>query len=478
MTVARRVARNSLVQFAGRGVTMVVSLGTLTLLSRYLGPHEFGQYQLVIAFLLLLNLSDLGISTIAARHLSTGERDPDEVMGNVLVIRAALALISTALVLTAALAFNYSSREKAAIAVASLSFPFMLFSSSYASIFAARLRMEYAVLGNVAQSLTSLALMSTVALSGGGLIKLLAAYDAGFLVNSAVTLYFARKFVRPSFRFDPALIRTILRDAAPLGLAVIVIAVYSRIDIVLLKAFTDGDSVGYYSFAYRAVDLAAPLSLMFIGSVFPVLSNHHAAGERAAFKRVYQRSQDVLTIMGISLLTLMILFARPMVHVVGGDKFAPSVTSLRILSMAFGLIWLSNLVDHSLIAAGKQRVLFWTACLGLGVNIAANIVLIPVYGSEGAAAATVLTEAAVLVPALVMLSRYVGQVPSFWVAWRLLPVAFLAGAVVYFLKLPWYQEAAITSVLLAVGAAAARVVSLSEIRALLRREPLDAAVQA
>jgi O-antigen/teichoic acid export membrane protein len=174
---------------------MVVALGILTLLSRYLGPHEFGQYQLVIAFLLLLNLSDLGIATIAARHLSTGERDPNEVMGNVLLIRAALAALSTALTIGVAWAADYSTKETTAIAVASLSFPFMLFSSTYAAIFVARLRMEYAALGNIAQSLTSLALMSAVAFSGGGLIRMLIAYDIGFLANSAVCLYFARKFV-------------------------------------------------------------------------------------------------------------------------------------------------------------------------------------------------------------------------------------------------------------------------------------------
>ncbi len=478
MTVARHVARNSLVQFAGRGVTMVVSLGILALLSRYLGPHEFGEYQLVIAFLLLLNLSDLGIATISARHLSTGKHDPDEVMANVLAIRTVLALTSTVLAVSVALLADYSPHETKALIVASLSFPLMLFSSTYGAVFAARLRMEYAALGNIAQSLTSLALMSAVALSGGGLVRMLIAYDAGFLVNSVVCVFFARKFVRPSFRIDPAMARLILRDAAPLGLAVMVIAVYSRIDIVLLKAFTDSESVGYYTFAYRAVDLAAPLSLMFIGSVFPLLANHHASAEREQFRRLYQRSQDVLSIVGISLLTLMILFARPMVDVVGGAEYAPSVTSLRILSMAFGLIWLSNLVDHSLIAVGKQGVLFWNACLGLAVNLGANGVLIPLYGREGAAASTVLTEVAVLAPALVVLARYIGQVPSFWVAWRLLPVACLAGAVVYFLELPWFGEAAITCGLLAAGTAAARVVSIDEIRALLRREPLDAAAQA
>ena len=54
---------------------------------------------------------------------------------------------------------------------------------------------------------------------------------------------------------------------------------YGRIDIVLLRSFTDGDSVGYYGFAYRAVDLAAPLSFMFIASVFPLLSRYHAEAE-------------------------------------------------------------------------------------------------------------------------------------------------------------------------------------------------------
>ncbi len=99
------------------------------------------------------------------------------------------------------------------------------------------------------------------------------------------------------------------------------------------------------------------------------------------------------------------------------------------------------------------------------------------YGREGAAAATVLTELAVLAPALAILSRYIGRLPSFWVAWRLLPVAVLAGTVVYFLNLPWFWEAAITCTLLVGGAAVARVVSLDEIRALLRKEPLDAALQ-
>ena len=87
-SAARSIARNSLVQLAGRGLTMSISLGALVLLARYLGPYRFGQYQLVLALLLLVNVSDFGIATVATRHLATTERDPSELMGNVLTMRA------------------------------------------------------------------------------------------------------------------------------------------------------------------------------------------------------------------------------------------------------------------------------------------------------------------------------------------------------------------------------------------------------
>ncbi len=120
MTVARKVARNSLVQLAGRGVTMGVSLAALTLLSRYLGPHRFGQYQLVIAFLTLVNVSDLGVATIAVRHLSTSQREPEELMGNVLTVRTLLAFVSSALAIGASFALGYPYEIKMAIAVATM----------------------------------------------------------------------------------------------------------------------------------------------------------------------------------------------------------------------------------------------------------------------------------------------------------------------------------------------------------------------
>ncbi|MEX2246004.1 MAG: oligosaccharide flippase family protein [Dehalococcoidia bacterium] len=468
--VARSVARNSLVQLVGRGMTMAVAVGTLTLLSRYLGPHDFGQYQFVIAFVLLVNLSDLGVSSIAVRHLSTMERDPDDLMGNVITVRTTLAGLAVAVAITIAFVLGYSTETKVAIGVASLSFPFAILSVSYTAAFAANLRMEYASLGNVAQGLTTLVGMGLVVLAGGGLVPLLAAFSAGFFANSLVCLLFVRRFVRPQFRYDAAYCRKILRDAIPLGLAVIVVTAYERMGVLFLNAFTDsGDgAVGYYTFAYRLVDLAFPLSFMFVGSVYPLLSAHHGKDEMREFRRLYQRSQDLLAVCAVSVSLGVMLFAHPMVQLIGGDQFLPAVRNLRIVSAAFAFIWVSSLVNYSLIAVGRQTMLIPIAFVGLAVNLGVNLTLIPAFGSEGAAAATASTEAAVLACGLFVLSRYIGGLPSFSVAGKLLTVSGIITGVLWALPLHWIPEAAIAIVLLVVGVAVSRVVSAEEVRMLLR----------
>jgi O-antigen/teichoic acid export membrane protein len=357
--------------------------------------------------------------------------------------------------------------------IAALSFPLTIFSGSYSATFAANLRMEYATLGNIAQSVVGLGAMLLVVMTGGGLLRLIIAYDLGILANSLVCLYFAHRFVRPKFHFDLHYSRQVVREALPLGLAVLIITAYGRIDIVLLKFFTDSETVGYYSFAYRAVDLAFPLSFFFVGSLFPLLSTLHAEGNSERFRTLYQRAHDVLSFGGMVVVTNLILFSEPAVRLIGGEEYAESVRSLQVLSMAIALIWLSNLVDHGLIAIGRQGVLLWIACFGLIVNIAANVVLIPLYDKEGAAAATVLTEAAVLLPALFIMSRYIGAAPSFWVTGRLLPVAGVAGVAVYALQLPWETEVVLAAVLFGVGVALMRIFSLEEIRALLHRHPAE-----
>ena len=471
MTVAQQVARNSIVQLGGRVVSIAASLLTLMLLSRYLGPGGYGQYQIVLAFLVITNLSDLGVNVIAVRHLTAGEREPDQIMGNVLTLRTTMALVSTFIAGVAALILGGTDRGETVIAilVASLSFPLTIAAGTYAATFQANMRMEFVALSSVTQGWVALAGMALVALSGGGLIMMLVAYNIGALASSVVAYIFVRQFITPRLAFDWRFIRRLVRDVTPLAVSALLTVGYDRLGVLLLKWFTDNESVGYYGFAFRSIDLAVPLSVLFAGSAFPIMSRSFAQGDIAAFKALYQRCHDVMSLGGMALVTVVVLFADPIVAVLGGEAYHPAATSVRVLAMAVPVLWLSVLADYGLVAAGKQNALLLLAAASLVVNLGANLALIPIYGKEGAAAATVIAEVAVLVPALFILSREIGEVPSFWVAGRLLPVAGVLALVTYELPFWWVTEALLVGALFGIAVAALRIVRMDDVRTLLRR---------
>jgi O-antigen/teichoic acid export membrane protein len=212
-----------------------------------------------------------------------------------------------------------------------------------------------------------------------------------------------------------------------------------------------------------------PLAVLFVGSVFPIMSNYFAEGNIERFKSLYQRCHDLITLGGMAMVTGVVLFAEPMVQLLGGDEYHQAVTVLRVLAMAVPPIWLGVLADYGLVATGRQNVLLWLAGLSMLTNLAANLILIPIYGKEGAAASTVIGEFAMLMPALFLLGRAMGETPSFWVAGRLLPVSGVVALLAYALPLWWVPEALIVGTLFGVGVAAMRVISVDDLKLLLRR---------
>src|SRR5688500_16223401 len=84
---------------AGKGVTAIAGLLTIMVLTRELGPQEFGYYRTVLTYSAFASvLADLGIYLVGLREMSRPDADVSRVIGNALMLR----LVSTAGVLLAA----------------------------------------------------------------------------------------------------------------------------------------------------------------------------------------------------------------------------------------------------------------------------------------------------------------------------------------------------------------------------------------
>ncbi len=71
MSSSRSVAKNSVIQIVGKGISTALGIAVIALVTRALLPAGFGQYTKVITFLSFFGIvADLGLTLITAQMIS------------------------------------------------------------------------------------------------------------------------------------------------------------------------------------------------------------------------------------------------------------------------------------------------------------------------------------------------------------------------------------------------------------------------
>jgi O-antigen/teichoic acid export membrane protein len=249
----------------------------------------------------------------------------------------------------------------------------------------------------------------------------------------------------------PELWRALLAASLPLGLALAINQIYVRADTLIISLSRSYSQVGFYTLAYRILELILVLGTIFLNTTFPVITRALAEDPPRA-RRAIEQSMHVLLTAGAPIAAGGLVLAPAIVRAAGGGAFSGAVTPLRILLFAGALMWINGVFGFALIARERQASALWLNAAGLAVNLVLNLVLIPRYGIVAAAAVTLGSEVLVLVASVPLMRRHLGFVPSFAGAVPVLLAAAVMGGILELLRaLPW-------PVLLVLGAAVYGVV--------------------
>jgi O-antigen/teichoic acid export membrane protein len=241
--------------------------------------------------------------------------------------------------------------------------------------------------------------------------------------------------------------RALLAASLPLGLALAINQVYVRADTLIISLSRPYTQVGFYTLAYRILDLVLVFGTVFLNTTLPV-TTRMLRDDPARARRVIQVSTDVLGLAGIPLAAGGLVLAPAIVHAAGGHRFAGAAAPLRLLLFAGALMWINGVFGFALIARERQASALWLNVAGLVFNVVLNIILIPRYGIAAAASVTIASEVLLLAGSYWLMRRYVGFFPSLR---TLLPAG--AAAVVMALvvdalsSLPWPVRVLIGAVL-------------------------------
>lgn len=192
------------------------------------------------------------------------------------------------------------------------------------------------------------------------------------------------------------------RDVAPLGLGVLLSALYFRIDLFVIERWHGLEAVGGYNAVFRLVEAARLLPAAVMAVTFPLLVNATNTG-------LVRRIGGWLTLVGAALAIMSAAGANVIVTTIYGVPYGYTAPVFAILSLALPLLFLNYALTHQVIGWGGQRAYLSIAAAALVANIAANLMLVPTRGIAGAAIATVMTEIVVTAGcAFVLWRRTVG----------------------------------------------------------------------
>ena len=166
-------------------------------------------------------------------------------------------------------------------------------------------------------------------------------------------------------------------------------AVQMYMDIIVLGLLTDDALVGVYRVAAQGMMLVTAAALAIQVALSPSISKLYALGDFDGIQRLLQAGARVTLLVILPAVALIVFFAEPVLVTIFGPQYGIGKMALSILvlgSLSYGVIGLGG---PALNMTGNENVAVKAAIVGAICNLSLNFLLIPPFGMEGAAVATV-----------------------------------------------------------------------------------------
>jgi O-antigen/teichoic acid export membrane protein len=388
----RDIASNVAVQLIARLTTMGLSIITVSLTARTLSPIGYGVWNGAGSYVALFGIvTDLGFTLAATQRMAAEPEKEAEWLGALVIVRTSISLavmvicaISIPLLLTGA----HRTHTVAFILTASM---VTTGGAAVTTVFQSRLRAGLLLSFTVLQAIIWTCVVVALAHLSASVIAFTA---AGAILATLVTILQVRislRFARIDWRGGLRLCRRLVRIALPLGIASVMITIYYQVDSVLLLQISGAHEAGIYGAAYGFLSPLNFFPAAIMASFFPVLSAVYGPDPDRA-RRLVQICANTMAVIALPVLAGTIALSDPIIELIYGPGFHSSAGLLPILMIAFVAICYGNLAGFlAPLLDLRWRFALYTT-VGAAANVILNVLLIPSYGANGSAWATVATE--------------------------------------------------------------------------------------
>lgn len=179
-----------------------------------------------------------------------------------------------------------------------------------------------------------------------------------------------------------------IKSATPLMIAVGLVVVNSNIDIVMVGALEGDAEAGQYRVSSRLAGFVLFFLLAANNAIGPIISSMHAKGEKEELQNKLTAISRLTLLCTLPVAVLLWIWPDEILTLLFGSAFAVGSLALIILVLANFFSVSMGQVGHVMSLVGQEKYTAYAALIAVVINITLNIILIPLYGINGAAIAT------------------------------------------------------------------------------------------
>ena len=373
-------------------VQSILHLTVSMLIARYLGPSDFGIINYaasVIAF--VTPLMQLGLRSTLIYELTDKSDEEGKTLGTALFMNVISSFSCILFVLS--FAVIWERNDKISMTVCIL-YSISLFFQAFEMI-------QYWFYQKLLSKYTSVfSLVAYTAVSVYKLCLLIADKNIyWFAVSQSIVSALMSIFLMITYhkiggqRFEVSLkrARELLSRSKYYIISSAMVTVFAQTDRAMIKNMIGAEATGYYS---AAITCAGAISFVFaavIDSARPVILKDKNVSP-VAYELNMSRLFSIIFYASLVQCIAMALFAKPIVMILYGKAYLPSVYALRICVWYVTYSYIGQVRNIWILAENKQRYLWRINLIGAVLNVALNFLFISVLGIIGAALATFITQ--------------------------------------------------------------------------------------
>jgi O-antigen/teichoic acid export membrane protein len=420
------VIRGGAIRGATYAATILLTAAVVPLLTRHLGVADFGRFVTASAVVMIVaGVTEFGLSGIGTREYALATPpERRELLANLLGLRTVLTVAGLAAAALLMIAGGYPKVVIGGMLVSGAGLVLLNVQQTYSISLTAQLDWGVASVFEL--------INAVVVAAGTALLVLIGAQLFPFFFvsvgSSAAALLAAAVYLRGRVsrlpRFEREKWRALARDALPYAAATTVGILYPRIGLIAVSLISDAHQTGYYSTAFKVVEVVGGTSGLIATSAFPIFARA-GRDDHERLRYAAGKAGDTALIAGAYAAFSLVLAAPFVISVLGGKGFNPSVPVLRLQAIALLGGFIAATWSYTLLSLRMHAALLRVTLLALLVSVGLSAALVPSLGAKGASIASAAAELAVAAGYLAALVR---SHPHLRPSFALLPRVALATA--------------------------------------------------